>query len=414
MLRDATRTSYVRYMFYFPLLDFDLPLALLRAHESAIIRIRPGRTARGLSDVKVRVLYVLSRTPEPVGIRPLGRLSGLMQKEIRKHAHQLIARGLARWDQADGDQWPKVAISDQGRAALAKIGSEAAGNPRAAWGGLASLPEPFAVTPEMRAELFQSLRTLRRAAEGFAATAKANAPDDTGEDPVFGLPLLLHLTRNALLTQVRPSLTAHGFTEPQWRVLRLIADAMMPVSGRDIAGTAMIQGGGALTRIANALHARGLIQRDRRGYRTVHDTPRKRFRLEISDEGREKILRVQERLREECDGFFTRLDLTRMEALVPLLGQLGRAVLWIPDGMRRHPFTEMNIKRNASSRASVKRWQALVKAHGPDAPRRRAKPKMEGVFWTWPGMPKRKGLAGVDPLPVGLSREIRKLMKPDP
>jgi DNA-binding MarR family transcriptional regulator len=265
----------------------------------------------------------------------------------------------------------------------------------------------------MHDEMLASLRSLRRAAEGAAVIEGANAPDGTGDDPVFGLPLLLHLTHTALLKRIRPTLSAHGFSEPRWRALRVL-QGRLRYTGSEIVQVGLLSSGRTMNRIADALFARGLIRRDTLGYRTARDKPRKRFMIEIAPKGRETIAEVEAQFRLDCADLFARLDEARLARLVALLRRFATAALWVKDGSRRHPFDDTYAQCRASARAGVKCWQALVKQYGENAPRRRAKPKMEGVFWTWPGMPKRKGLAGLDPIPVGTARELRRAFKPDP
>lgn len=92
--------------------------------------------------------------------------------------------------------------------------------------------------------------------------------DDSGAAPVQGglrgfehsLPMALLRAREAAMGRFRPMLRAHGLTEQQWRVIRVLAEE----SGIDAGSLAKRSYllAPSLTRILQHLEARRLIRRD--------------------------------------------------------------------------------------------------------------------------------------------------------
>ncbi len=82
------------------------------------------------------------------------------------------------------------------------------------------------------------------------------------------LPMLLLRAREAVMNRFRPNLRAHGFTDQQWRVLRVLDDSgAMPISMLAEECCLLMP---SLSRILQNLEARGLVSRagavDQRSY----------------------------------------------------------------------------------------------------------------------------------------------------
>lgn len=78
-------------------------------------------------------------------------------------------------------------------------------------------------------------------------------------DPARQLPVLLHRTREALASQLRPVFLLHDLSDPQWRVLRILsAGGELDVS--ELARRSYLLGP-SLSRILRDLAARDLISR---------------------------------------------------------------------------------------------------------------------------------------------------------
>jgi len=88
------------------------------------------------------------------------------------------------------------------------------------------------------------------------------------------LPRLLLEARDAVMAHTRPGLRAHGLSDPQWRVLRVLGEHARDPAGVDtgrVAREALILGP-SLTGVLNRMERDGLIERERcaeDGRRTV-------------------------------------------------------------------------------------------------------------------------------------------------
>lgn len=106
---------------------------------------------------------------------------------------------------------------------------------------------------------------------------------------IFGrsLPMSLLRAREAVVLQFRPVLRRHGLNEPQWRVLRVVAE-MPDVTASVLAREAAILSP-SLSRMLPALEARGLIRRKtgtadhRHSLITMEPAGRRLFELVAAD-----------------------------------------------------------------------------------------------------------------------------------
>jgi len=92
------------------------------------------------------------------------------------------------------------------------------------------------------------------------------------------LPLLLLLAREGVIAQFRPILNAHGITEQQWRVLRVLVEsgALEPRQIGRLCGISSPSLAGVLARMEEqGLVVRAALAHDRRR-QTVSATPRSR------------------------------------------------------------------------------------------------------------------------------------------
>lgn len=104
-------------------------------------------------------------------------------------------------------------------------------------------------------------------------------------DTRSSLPIALLRAREAVMARFRPMLAGHGLTEQQWRVLRALAEyEELEVS--QLAAKAVILGP-SLSRILRSFEGQGLVAKRR------DPVDRRRHWLQLTDEGRAMIARVQ-------------------------------------------------------------------------------------------------------------------------
>jgi homoprotocatechuate degradation regulator HpaR len=98
------------------------------------------------------------------------------------------------------------------------------------------------------------------------------------------LPLLLLQARESVIANFRPILNAHGLTEQQWRILRVLLDAG-PLEPREIVD---------LCRISSPSLAGVLSRMDRLGWVLRERWPddARRIRVSLSDSGRALAQRI--------------------------------------------------------------------------------------------------------------------------
>jgi len=373
------------------LFDFALPDSLLRAREAALLPLRPALKARerGLNETQAQVLRLLVRMGEPVAVPDIERRCTISRMVVYGVAHHLVAHGYAEWTapvRARNNQMQRKLIArDIGRRQINHIARDASRNGAPDWEALASRPAEARLTEPMHKRMFILLTRLQRASQRESVLDGANEPDIAGEDAIFGLALRLRLARAALIKRIRPSLTKYDFTEPQWRILRIIAS--QPGLGWS-AGALFRRGcfhfsSPDVSRTLFYLSQRGLIQKHGEGerpkdWRLKSNAPQKRWKAEINRTGRDIIRRVETHLEKECADLFERLEAREMEQLDRLLDRLTYALLWrddVPeDEQDVHPFAEQYRRFDAevyrSARAFTRESRQLREA-GLPVPKRR-------------------------------------------
>ncbi|MBZ0129073.1 MAG: homoprotocatechuate degradation operon regulator HpaR [Rhodobacteraceae bacterium] len=98
------------------------------------------------------------------------------------------------------------------------------------------------------------------------------------------LPIMLLRAREAVMQRFRPMLKAHGLSEQQWRVLRVL-DERGPTAPTQLAAECVILMP-SLTRILAHLEAEGLI------HRQLQKADKRRQIAALSDRGRDLIARI--------------------------------------------------------------------------------------------------------------------------
>lgn len=144
----------------------------------------------------------------------------------------------------------------------------------------------------------------------------AQAPSRDGFDlseTRHTLPMALLRLRELLMAEFRPILSAHGVTEQQWRVLRVLKE-VDEIAASDLADRALILAP-SLSRILKVLDARNFIAMDR----SPGDGRRARIRL--TDEGRGFIRSVSPMSAEAYGRIEATIGHDRFEALLSLIDE---------------------------------------------------------------------------------------------
>lgn len=128
------------------------------------------------------------------------------------------------------------------------------------------------------------------------------------------LPIALLRARERVMAPIREMLSDAGVTEQQWRVLRVLEETG-PVDGTEAARRACLLQP-SLTRIAQTLEAKGLVER------TESPRDRRRQVFSISDEGSSLLAAYAGRAAEIAEGFERQLGKDRFRQLLDLLGEL--------------------------------------------------------------------------------------------
>lgn len=333
------------------LFDFELPDALRRARYAALQPLVPTLRARGWTEPKLMLLRALARAGEPLTQGEAAARAGLNFRSVRVHIDALVAEGYLVWvPPAQRGFYPKIAARDIARRhtnliardALLKHGGRD-------WAQLAALPAEARITEPMRRRLFALTGKLRRAAAGEPVLEGTNAPDgDGGDDPAFALTLETRRTRMALVARVARALRPYGFSEAQWRILRILA--WQPGLGWTVEGLGRRGcfhfANSAVTRTLFILHERDLIRRSAvlrpKPYRTDWHGPQRLFRAEIERAGLDMVSRVEAREAKDCADLFERLRGDEMAELDALLGRVTLALLWrdglAPEDQDVHPL----------------------------------------------------------------------------
>lgn len=132
------------------------------------------------------------------------------------------------------------------------------------------------------------------------------------------LPMALLRARESVMRRFRPVLAEHEVTEQQWRVLRVLVDAEVPLSVGEVAERAFLLGP-SLSRMLVGLESRGLIRRGN----DVGDGRRAEIRLTVR--GLELVARIapsSEAAYEQLEQDFGTDDLRRLEHALRRLADL--------------------------------------------------------------------------------------------
>lgn len=142
-------------------------------------------------------------------------------------------------------------------------------------------------------------------------------PDDTllPRDTHRSLPIALLRAREAVMVRFRPVLAAHGVTEQQWRVIRVLAE-QSPLDASELAERACVLSP-SLTRIIKALEKRKLIAREK----DAGDG--RRALLTLAPAGLALIHAVTPGSRAVYAEIQARYGKERLERLLDLLGELA-------------------------------------------------------------------------------------------
>jgi len=129
------------------------------------------------------------------------------------------------------------------------------------------------------------------------------------------LPMALLRAREAVMARFRPILRAHGLSEQQWRVLRVLADE----DGLEISAlaerTLLLMP--SLTRILKGMEEAALVARE-----GVAGDKRRRV-MRLTDAGRERFAVIAPLSEGEYRGIEEAVGAEELERLYGLLGKLG-------------------------------------------------------------------------------------------
>lgn len=128
------------------------------------------------------------------------------------------------------------------------------------------------------------------------------------------LPIVLLRAREIVMEQFRPMLSAHGMTDQQWRVLRVLRERG-PTDATQLAKGAAILGP-SLSRILKALEARGFI--------TSHRDPSdgRRWIISLTDHGDAFIAKLTPEAQEIYARIEAKLSDDRIDHLLDELDRL--------------------------------------------------------------------------------------------
>ncbi|QYK43464.1 MAG: homoprotocatechuate degradation operon regulator HpaR [Paracoccaceae bacterium] len=132
------------------------------------------------------------------------------------------------------------------------------------------------------------------------------------------LPIALLRAREAVMDRFRPMLNAHGVTEQQWRVMRVLQERG-PTDATALATAACVLPP-SLTRMLRALESRSFI--------TLHRDPSdgRRAKIVLTEPGRSFIAEVSPRSAEVYAAIERRFGRARIDALLDDLAALTDAL----------------------------------------------------------------------------------------
>ena len=128
------------------------------------------------------------------------------------------------------------------------------------------------------------------------------------------LPMALLRARETVMTGFRPILAAHGVTEQQWRVLRVLGE-YGPSDVTDLSEITFLLMP-SLTRMTKGLEARGLVTRRR------HDGDGRRLILDITEDGRSLLDSVTPKSAAVYREIEERFGAERLDQLLDLLEEI--------------------------------------------------------------------------------------------
>lgn len=131
------------------------------------------------------------------------------------------------------------------------------------------------------------------------------------------LPMALMRARESVMRHFRPVLAEHDLTEQQWRVLRALRDADVPVSVGELAQATFLLGP-SLSRMLVALEERGLIER-------AAGSDARRAEISISPRGLHLVSDVAPASEQAYGDIDALLDPGELDTLYALLAKLSAA-----------------------------------------------------------------------------------------
>lgn len=138
------------------------------------------------------------------------------------------------------------------------------------------------------------------------------------------LPIALLRARQATAHKFKPHTDAAGLTQPQWRVIRALADGL-PLESRTLAQRcALLQP--SVSRILAALTDRGLIE-------TVPSDDARRRPVRLTPRGQavfDRIAVLSEAVYRDIEAVYGRADLARLIAMLTRLREVAEAMPDLP------------------------------------------------------------------------------------
>lgn len=130
------------------------------------------------------------------------------------------------------------------------------------------------------------------------------------------LPIMLMLARDAVMSHFKPLLNANGISEPQWRVMRVLADCER-MEAHEVAARASVLPP-SLTRMTQALAARGIVAR------TPCTTDRRKLFLSMTPAGIELMTMLVAASTASYLDLIERFGRDRFDLLFELLADMAR------------------------------------------------------------------------------------------
>jgi homoprotocatechuate degradation regulator HpaR len=145
---------------------------------------------------------------------------------------------------------------------------------------------------------------------------ETNKSEDMGLIPIRKtLPILLVRAREVFLSYWRDTLSEMGFTEQQWRVLRVTAELGPIDVSRLSLETALHMP--SVTRILHTLEERGQVKRRR------DETDSRRSWIDLTDQTRVQMAQAMERSQANYEEILSKFDQNKMDELIKLLNEFS-------------------------------------------------------------------------------------------